>query len=123
MDRPFRRHLLVGTLMASAVLRTSATPAQQPKGADAPAQVQQKKANAAAPRLAVAPDPRRMRQILKDWERLSSQLKTVQVKIRRYDTSAVFGDETFVGDARLQAPNLGFLDFQKEVKNPKTKKS
>ena len=69
---------------------------------------------APSPRQQVAaPDPVKMKQLLRDWERESATLKTLDVAIKRIDKSAAWGDEEYQGRAILRSPNLAWLDFQK----------
>jgi|GEM_PF-6114854 len=72
----------------------------------------------AKPKVAVfnADDPRaraRMDQILDEWERRSSQIRSLHAEFRRRDQDVVLNEKTyFLGRAYLQAPNLAVLDFQ-----------
>jgi TIGR03009 family protein len=59
------------------------------------------------------PDPAKMRAILKDWETISSKLKSLEVEIRRVDDQKGWGQEVFVGEAKLASPNLAYLNFEK----------
>ena len=67
---------------------------------------------AAEPARAIPPDPR-MKKLLAEWEKQSAKLKTLDVKIRRLDTSPAWGDEEFKGRALLESPNHAWLDFKK----------
>ena len=70
---------------------------------------------AAAP-AAAAPkaDPARMKKLLGLWEQRSSQLKTLDVQIKRLDESKSWGDEAYEGRAVLKSPDLAYLDFKKK---------
>lgn len=86
-------------------------------------------AGATAPRTrpagaaaAAAPDPRlasQMKALLREWEKKSSTLRTLDVGIDRIDKSKAWGEEEFRGRAMLESPNLALLDFQRKVENPK----
>jgi TIGR03009 family protein len=85
-----------------------------------PAQAAPRSAGAGAPAPANAPDANRMRQILKDWERRSTLLKSLDVEIVRTDRSKAWGDEEYEGRAMLVSPDLAWLHFDKFEVDPKT---
>ncbi len=119
-----RSHLLTLAVVSGwmAVGGTAPLAAQDP-AAGRPAAGRGQAAAPAAPQ----PDPRRMQEILQDWETQSGKLNTLEVDIYRIDKDVAWEDEEhYIGHAAFQAPQLAFLDFRK-VKmqaqpNPKDKK-
>jgi TIGR03009 family protein len=85
---------------------------------DAEAPAAEAERSAAPPRQAGAPakpvDPAKMEWLLKQWERQSSLLKTLDVTILRIDDAPAWGDrEYYEGRALFKSPNLAFIDFNK----------
>jgi TIGR03009 family protein len=71
---------------------------------------------------AAANDPR-MKAVLREWERRSAQLKSLDVRIKRLDQDPAWNEiEQYEGRAVLQSPNLACLEFKKVVKDPKDPK-
>ncbi|WP_406696854.1 outer-membrane lipoprotein carrier protein LolA [Singulisphaera sp. Ch08] len=68
---------------------------------------------AAAP--PIDPDGSRMQLLLAKWAKQSTQLRSLDVKIRRVDKSAKWDDEEYEGRAMFKSPNQAWLDFQKVV--------
>ncbi|MCA1685289.1 MAG: outer membrane lipoprotein-sorting protein, partial [Planctomycetia bacterium] len=60
-----------------------------------------------------APNDPRMKQLLAAWEKQSAKIRTLDVKIKRVDQSAAWGNEEFEGRALLESPNHAWLDFKK----------
>ena len=59
-----------------------------------------------------APDPARMKWLLKAWEGQSAKLKTLDVRIYRIDKDFKWKDEVhFEGRAVFKSPDLAYLDF------------
>jgi TIGR03009 family protein len=82
--------------------------------ADAPA--------GAVPARAKAPDPAKMDWLLKQWEKQSSLLKTLDVTILRIDNTPAWDDlEYYEGRALFKSPNLAFINFEK-IKQDENKK-
>ena len=86
-----------------------------------PAQNQAAQPGAVAPAEAV--DPAKMDLLLKQWEKQSALLKTLDVTILRIDDNPAWGDlEYYEGRALFKSPNLAFIDFlkikQDEKKQP-----
>lgn len=54
-----------------------------------------------------------MQMLLAKWAKQSTQLRSLDVKIRRLDKSNKWDDEEYEGRAMFKSPNLAFLDFQK----------
>jgi TIGR03009 family protein len=104
-------------------------PAQIQKGAAVPPA--NRPAQAAGTRAAGAPavqppvrvnDPK-MKAILQEWERRSGRLTSLVLKIARLDTDPAWEEEErYEGQAFLQSPNKGCIDF-KEVKTSAQGKS
>jgi TIGR03009 family protein len=90
-------------------------------GAQGVAQEPRKSDPGAAPPVK-APDPARMKQLLGVWEQQSAKLTSLDVRIKRLDRSAQWGDEEYAGRAILMSPNLAWLDFQKLVHDEKLDK-
>jgi TIGR03009 family protein len=60
------------------------------------------------------PDPARMNQLLKDWEKQSAKLKTLDVKLYRIDSTPAWNEEVhYEGRAVFKRPELAYLDFRK----------
>ena len=79
-----------------------------------PAQADHAKAKAA--------DPARMEWLLKQWEKQSSLLKTLDVTILRIDNNPAWDDlEYYEGRALFKSPNLAFINFEK-IKQDENKK-
>jgi TIGR03009 family protein len=68
-----------------------------------------------APAPPIDPDGTKMQMLLAKWARQSTQLRSLDVKIRRLDKSNKWDDEEYEGRAMFKSPNLAFLDFQKVV--------
>ncbi|QEH32871.1 hypothetical protein OJF2_13560 [Aquisphaera giovannonii] len=59
-------------------------------------------------------DPVMMEKLLRQWEKQSSLLKTLDVAMFRKDTTPAWGTvEYYEGRALFQSPNLAFIDFSK----------
>jgi TIGR03009 family protein len=122
LPMPRLRTILISPLVALVATGCAIAFAQEGGGArPAPAK---KKAIAPPP---APPNPARLAQLLKDWEKQSSKLKTLEVSIYRIDLSKAWGDEEhYEGHAAFKNPQLAYLDF-KMVKlvpnaNPNAKK-
>lgn len=63
----------------------------------------------------IDPNGVRMQLLLAQWAKQSTQLRSLDVKIRRLDKSAKWDDETYEGRAMFKSPNQAWLDFQKVV--------
>jgi TIGR03009 family protein len=90
--------------------------AQEPAARNEPApRAEQRGAPAAreaAPKQAV--NPAMMDWLLKEWEKQSRLLKSLDVAILRIDDSPAWGDKDYYqGRALFKAPNLAFIDFNK----------
>lgn len=72
-----------------------------------------KPARPAAP--PIDPDGTKMQMLLANWAKQSTQLRSLDVKIRRLDKSNKWDDEEYEGRALFKSPNLAYLDFQKVV--------
>jgi TIGR03009 family protein len=60
------------------------------------------------------PNPARMDQLLKDWEKQSAKLKTLDVKLYRIDATPAWNEEIhYEGRAVFKRPELAYLDFRK----------
>ncbi len=60
------------------------------------------------------PNPALMQQLLKDWERQSAKLKTLDVWIYRIDRTPDWNEEIhYEGRAVFKSPQLAYLDFKK----------
>jgi TIGR03009 family protein len=71
----------------------------------------------------IPPNPRRMEELLKLWEKQSEKLKTLEVSIYRIDLSPAWGDEDhYEGHAAFEKPQLAYLDFKQVKLVPDTKK-
>lgn len=107
--------LLLSPLVSAQEVRK---PSTVPERAEAPASAAQAKA-------AAKPEPKwndaKMKQLLQEWEKKSSLLKTLDVAIKRRDKSAAWGNEEYEGRAILKSPDLAWLDFQKVVTDEKSK--
>jgi TIGR03009 family protein len=68
-----------------------------------------------APAAPIDPDGRKMQLLLANWAKQSTQLRSLDVKIRRLDKSNKWDDEEYEGRALFKSPNLAYLDFQKVV--------
>ncbi|AGA25796.1 outer-membrane lipoprotein carrier protein LolA [Singulisphaera acidiphila] len=79
----------------------------------------QQQAKSVAPAKAAAPpidpDGSRMQLLLAKWAKQSTQLRSLDVKIRRIDMSSKWDDEEYEGRAMFKSPNQAWLDFQKVV--------
>lgn len=67
------------------------------------------------------PDDPEMKALLKEWEKRSAQLTSLDVELKRTDKDPAWGVEIYRGRAMLQSPNKACLNFQKEIKGPKGK--
>jgi TIGR03009 family protein len=81
------------------------------------------------PQPAAEPQPPSItiQQLVKDWEKQSKKLETLELSIYRIDKDAQWGDEEhYLGRAAFKKPQLAFLDFRKvqmqEQPDPKDKK-
>jgi len=71
----------------------------------------------------IPPDPRRMEELLRLWEKKSKTLSSLEVSIYRIDLSPAWGDEDhYEGHAAFMNPQLAFLDFKKVKLVPDAKK-
>jgi TIGR03009 family protein len=106
-----RSHLLALAVVSGWIASGSAPRlAAQDPATGRPAAAQARAAAPAVPK----PDPRRMQQILQDWETQSAKLNTLEVDIYRIDKDVSWDDEEhYLGHAAFQAPQLAFLDFRK----------
>jgi TIGR03009 family protein len=69
------------------------------------------------------PDPRKLDELLRQWEENSASLSTLDVEMTRNDKSPAWDeDEHYKGRAMFKSPNRARLKFEKEkeVVNPKT---
>jgi TIGR03009 family protein len=65
---------------------------------------------------------RKMDQLLQEWERKSTQLKTLDVSIFRVDKNPAWDQlEYYEGRALFKSPNLAFIDFNKIRQDEKQK--
>jgi TIGR03009 family protein len=90
------------------------------KAARAPEKIAQKPGGAprkdAAKPATPPPDPKRMQELLLQWEKQSAKNKSLNASFTRLDTSAVWDDKmAYVGRAALMSPNRAFLRFDKVV--------
>jgi TIGR03009 family protein len=103
----------IGTVAVVAVASSSAAQEDAPR---APA--------AAAHPAASAPAgaDERIEALLLRWEEQSRSTTSLTVKFRRTDNIKAFGEEPIVyeGQARLQSPDLVFIDFNRVEKDKKT---
>jgi TIGR03009 family protein len=107
-----RRVLTLAALIAAAGAPASAPAQQQRK--DSRVKPAQSAADPAAARIAPAVDQSHLPPLLKEWERRSTQLKSLDVTITRTDKNPAWGeDEHYQGRALLMSPDLAWLDFQK----------
>jgi TIGR03009 family protein len=113
---------LIAALLAIAASRAAAqAPPAQPdprRNADANANA----APGAAQRQPPPIDPRRIEDLLRQWEQNSANLRTLDVRMARVDHSDAWDEnERYEGRAMFKSPNRAWLDFQKErdVKDPK----
>ncbi|MBV8487694.1 MAG: outer-membrane lipoprotein carrier protein LolA [Planctomycetaceae bacterium] len=113
------RHIasIVGWLLALGLAWPHSTRAQdgQPEAGSA-AQAQRYPAPTAPRRKTAAKpvDPAKMESLLREWERNSSQLKTLDVRIYRVVDTPGWGDpDYYEGRALFKSPNLAFIDFRK----------
>lgn len=89
-------------------------PAQAPRRASAPAQDGAAKAKPV--------DPAKMEWLLKQWEKQSSLLKTLDVTFLRIDNTPAWDDlEYYEGRALFKSPNKAFINFEK-IKQDENKK-
>jgi len=118
------RSVLSLTIMSWVISACPAVVAQERAGSPAPGQsrgVPRTGAVApksAAPKAAAAPfdpDGTKMQMLLIKWAKQSTQLRSLDVNIRRIDQSKKWGNEQYVGRALFQSPNLAWLDFKKVV--------
>ena len=112
---------VIGTMLMLSPLASAQElrkPSTAPERVEAPA-------SAAKPKAAAKPEPKwndaNMKQLLQEWEKKSSLLKTLDVAIKRRDKSAAWGNEEYEGRAILKSPDLAWLDFQKVEIDEKTK--
>jgi hypothetical protein len=71
----------------------------------------------------IPPDPRRLEELLRLWEKQSKTLNSLEVSIYRIDLSPAWGDEDhYEGHAAFMNPQLAFLDFKKVKLVPDAKK-
>jgi TIGR03009 family protein len=64
-----------------------------------------------------------MEQVLARWEQESTQLKSLDVQLYRIDKAPAWGqDEHYQGRALLKSPNFAWLDLQKIVEDPQTRR-
>jgi TIGR03009 family protein len=106
-------HVLASWAAIAGATRVMGQEAEQPAAAaaDDARQPAQAAGNAAA---ANPGDPAKMDQILRDWEKQSKRLKTLDVTIFRRDDTPAWGDvEFYKGRALFKSPNLAFIDFSK----------
>lgn len=109
--RRMRTLVLVGTIGAGLPAVSEAQQAPSPRPA-APSAAGTAPAQAAATRP--APDPRRMSELLVDWEARSKTTKTLYAKFTREDVIDDWDEKTqYDGAAFLQSPNLAYLNFEK----------
>jgi TIGR03009 family protein len=103
------------TITGVAALLAAASAMALAQDGDPPAARVQQRAPVAAKAAPRAPiDPAVMKQLLKDWEKQSAKLKTLQVSIYRIDKDTAWEDEIhYEGRAAFQSPQLAFLDFHK----------
>ncbi|GAC1467273.1 MAG: hypothetical protein NVSMB9_08710 [Isosphaeraceae bacterium] len=76
--------------------------------------------NASSPAEGAKTDDPRLKKPLRSWEAKSTQLKTLDVHIKRVDRAPGWGNEEYDGRALLKAPDLAWLDFKKVEVNEKT---
>ena len=109
--RPFRLALLVS--MALAIGVKAQQPAQPPKLPQAPPD---KSAPAAPPAKDAAPaTPTKLDNYLARWEKEMQSIQTLTAEITRSSKDKVWQtDETFVGKAKYQKPNLAVMELQKK---------
>src|SRR3954451_3096414 len=108
--RPMRRFMTILTaqVLASGAIFGPASSGQEPEPRTAPPAAQ---GRAGAPAQAEAaqakaPDPARMEWLLKQWEKQSSLLKTLDVSILRIDNNPAWDDlEYYEGRALFKSPN------------------
>ncbi|SIO65477.1 TIGR03009 family protein [Singulisphaera sp. GP187] len=98
-------------------ISASPTLAQQPPARAAAPPTTKAAAPAAAKAAApvIDPDGAQMRLLLNKWAKQSTQLRSLDVNIRRVDKSAKWDDEEYEGRAMFKSPNQAWLDFQKVV--------
>lgn len=111
------RRMVLSLSLAVATWVISAPPAeaQQATRPAAKASAPAAKRTAKAPAPPIDPDGTRMEMLLAKWARQSTQLRSLDVKIRRLDKSPKWDDEEYEGRAMFKSPNKAFLDFQKVV--------
>ncbi len=103
------------------------TAAQAP--APAPSGAARAEQGGASPRQAAAPakpaDPemaKKMEWVLKQWEKQSKLLKSLDVRILRVDQNPAWGEvEYYDGRALFKSPNFAFIDFNKIQQDEKNK--
>jgi TIGR03009 family protein len=128
MGRAYRKVAILTSVMASVVAsQVSAQLAQPPSRSGAASPPPTNGAAARAPQPAQGVQPRtnppaikpndpRMKQILREWEKRSTLLKTLDVKITRIDDDPAWNvHDEYRGRAFLKSPNLACLDFHKVV--------
>jgi TIGR03009 family protein len=115
---PLLRTFLIPPLVALVATGFAMAVAQDGGGArTAPAK---NKVSAPAP---IRPNPARLAKLLKDWEKQSEKLKTLDVSIYRIDLAPAWGDEDhYEGHAVFSRPQLAYLDFRKVKLVPDSKK-
>jgi TIGR03009 family protein len=106
-----KRYVIPAIAVLIATATSTASAQNTKKAAAAPRPQPNAAGNAAVP--GPPPDPAKMKAVLKDWETISSKLKTLEVDITRVDDSTQWGKDVFVGEAKLMSPNLAYLNFSK----------
>ncbi len=77
---------------------------------------------AAAPKDVEAANARKMNRLLELWEKKSTELSSLDVKILRIDQNPAWDElEYYEGRALFKSPNLAFIDFNKIKQDEKKK--
>jgi TIGR03009 family protein len=101
---------------------TATSQEPEPRTAPPAAHARAGAAAEAGPAGPQAPDPAKMDWLLKQWEKQSSLLKTLDVSILRIDNTPAWDDlEYYEGRALFKTPNLAFINFEK-IKQDENKK-
>jgi TIGR03009 family protein len=109
---PRARRILLSSLIA--LCASSLATVFPQDAADNRAPVARSGANAPVGQAKAVPNQAQMQQLLKDWERQSAQLKTLDVWIYRIDRLPAWDEEThYEGRAVFKSPQLAYLNFKK----------
>ncbi len=109
---PRARRILLSSLIAMCASNLATAFPQDAAGNRAPAA--RTRANPPAKQAQPVPNPAQMEKLLKDWERQSAKLKTLDVWIYRIDRRPDWNEEIhYEGRAVFKSPQLAYLIFNK----------